>query len=102
MKTRDALQTLSANLIDHITGKRQGRNELRSLLGVGGLYGRAVNAQDERNAAAALQGLRDGWLALDSQAEFYTGEELAWYLAAQKAGAAALTENTASWQGMAA
>lgn len=98
MKTQEILSTLSALQVDDITGRAQGRNELRNLLGVGGLNGRAVNVQHERCAAAALQGLRDGWLALDSQAAFYSGEELTWYMAAQIAGASALAMNTASWQ----
>lgn len=90
MKTRDALRTLTAADIEHIVETRQGANALRNLLGVGGLYGVAVNAQDERCAAAARQGLRDGWLELDSQAEHYAGEELTWYLVGLEASKAAL------------
>ena len=82
MKTRDALSTLTPAAIAHIVETRQGANALRNLLGVGGLYGVATSAQDERCAVAARQGLRDGWLELDSQAGHYAGDELAWYLAA--------------------
>lgn len=90
MKTRDALKTLTAADIAHIVETRQGANALRNLLGVGGLYGRAVSAQSERCAAAARQGLRDGWFELDSQAEYYEGEELVWYLAALEVASDAL------------
>lgn len=90
MKTRDALTELTATDIAHIVETRQGANALRNLLSVGGLYGVAVNAQSERCSAASLQGLRDGWLELDSQAEYYQGEELAWYLAAFEVASAAL------------
>lgn len=90
MKPRDALKTMTAADIAHVVETRQGANALRNLLDVGGLYGVAVNAQDERCSAAALQGLRDGWLELDSQAEYYTGDELAWYLAALDIASAAL------------
>jgi hypothetical protein len=90
MKTPDALKSLTARDIEHIVLKSQGRNDLRNVLGVGGLYGRAVSAADERCAAAALQGLADGWLELDSQAVYYTGEEQIWYLAARASGSAAL------------
>jgi hypothetical protein len=90
MKTRDALKDLTRVDIAHIVELRQGANALRDLLGVGGLYGRAVCALDERCAAAARQGLRDGWLELDSQGDLYAGEERAWYLAALEVSASVL------------
>lgn len=92
MRTRDALKTMTAADIAHVVETRQGANALRNLLGVGGLYGVAVNAQSERCSAAALQGLRDGWFGLDSQAEYYAdgSEELAWYETGLEVASAAL------------
>lgn len=79
------LAILSRADVAHIAEKAQGRNDLRALLGVGGLLGRAVSADSERQAAAALDGLRDGWFGGDvDDSEFYAGDELAMYRAARE------------------
>lgn len=89
MKTRDALRTLDPATIDRYALHAQGREELRKLLGVGGLLGRAVNAHEERCALAAWQGLRDGWIEGDDLSAYYEGEERAWYVEAYAVGLAA-------------
>lgn len=78
-----ALSKLTRSDVEFIATKAQGKNDLRNVLKVGGLYGRAVNAQDERQAAAALDGLRDGLFGGVDDSEFYTGAELALYQAAR-------------------
>jgi hypothetical protein len=84
MKTQDALKSLTRRDVQLIAERGQGKNDLRNVLKVGGLYGRAVNAADERCAAAALEGLRDGWYDSGDASEYYTGEEQAWYRAARE------------------
>lgn len=79
------LATLSRADVAHIAEKAQGRNELRALLGVGGLLGRAVSADSEHQAAAALDGLRDGWFGGNvDDSEYYTGAARVMYRAARE------------------
>jgi hypothetical protein len=84
MQTREVLKTLTRRDVQLIAERAQGKNDLRNVLKVGGLYGRAVNAAEERCAAAALEGLRDGWYAAGDESEYYAGEEQAWYRAARE------------------
>jgi hypothetical protein len=77
-----ALAKLSARDISLIAERQQGMNDLRNLLGVGGIYGRAVNAQDERLARAVMDGLQDGWYLAGDQGEGFTGAERTAYLTA--------------------
>jgi hypothetical protein len=79
-----ALANLSRSDVAFIAEKAQGRNELRALLKVGGIHGRAVSAESEKQAAAALEGLRDGWYAGPDASAYYAGAELAMYCAARE------------------
>lgn len=76
------LSILTRRDVALITERQQGFNDLRNLLGVGGLYGRAVNAQDERLARATMDGLQDGWYLAGDQGDGFTGAERTAYLAA--------------------
>lgn len=68
--------------IEHIATLQQGYNYLRNKLGVGGLYGRALNPASERMARAIHDGLSDGWYLAGDQGEGFTGAERDAYLAA--------------------
>lgn len=84
MKTQKltALQNLTRRDVALIAERPQGMNDLRNLLGIGGIYGRAVNSQDERLARAVMDGLQDGWYLAGDQGEGFTGAERTAYLTA--------------------
>lgn len=77
-----AISSLTPRDVALIAERPQGMNDLRNLLGIGGLYGRAVNAQDERIARAVMDGLQDGWYLAGDQGEGFAGAERAAYLTA--------------------
>lgn len=77
-----ALSNLTRRDVALIAERKQGMNDLRNLLGIGGLYGRVVSAQDERLARAVMNGLQDGWYLAGDQGEGFTGAERTAYLTA--------------------
>jgi hypothetical protein len=77
-----ALSQFTPADIEHVATLAQGYNYLRNQLGIGGIYGRAVNPASERLARAIHDGLSDGWYLADDQGEGFTGAERMAYLAA--------------------
>jgi hypothetical protein len=74
-----ALAALSLTDVERLCLRPEGRNALRRALGVGGILGVAVFEEDERQAEAARQGLRDGLLGGEPCPGAYRGEALALY-----------------------